>query len=123
MLKYGVNLWEEWIKKNLWLWLDIFIFKFYMLKILLFKNNCISLAEFETEANFIVFGYATVSFASCYYFFHEFAIAIDIDNSCPILDPDGKNFDFDSFFKIIFFADLKMLEFKDCCFSSFHADD
>ena len=62
-----------------------------------------------------------MAFSSAQYLLHETAVAVDIDDSCPVLDPDGIDFHLDPRFYVAFLTDLKVFQLEDGCFSSLHA--
>lgn len=54
-------------------------------------------------------------------FLHKLTVAVDIDDSSPILNPNNEHFYFDSPLYVRFFADFEMLKFEHCCLVPLHA--
>ena len=70
-----------------------------------------------------MFAYSTMTLPFSNHFFHESAITIEINNSCPLSYTNYIHLHFSSDFKITFFTTLKVLKLKNSSFSFFHAND
>lgn len=68
----------------------------------------LTLGQFELKNYFIVFCNSWVSLPSGDDFFHDFTIAIDIDDCSPGIDPNYIHLYLNSFLDIVLFIDFKV---------------
>ena len=99
------------------------LLKLHMLLMVDVKPLSLPLGHFELKAHLVVLGNASMSFPSRDNFLHDLAVTIHVNDCCPCIDPNYIHFYLDSLLYVVLLVDLKMLELKNCSFSSLHTGD